>query len=183
MDTEQGRLLLTLARAAIAQHLGTATPAVVAAPWLNDPGATFVTLMRGGKLRGCIGTLEAYRPLAEDVAANAAAAAFRDPRFQPLTADEYKDTLIEVSLLSPAQALACADETAALAQLRPGIDGVIFEYGRHRSTFLPQVWEQLPDPSEFMAQLKYKAGLPPDFWSSDARVARYTVAKWQEAGR
>jgi AmmeMemoRadiSam system protein A len=182
MNTETGRTLIALARAAIARRLGEHASAPAAnAAWLRAPGATFVTLMREGKLRGCIGTLEARRPLAEDVAENAVSAAFSDPRFTPLTRDELGDTEIEVSLLSAAEPLPVDDEAAVLAQLRPGIDGVIFEYGRHRSTFLPQVWEQLAEPAEFMAQLKYKAGLPPDFWSDDVKLARYTVSKWREA--
>jgi AmmeMemoRadiSam system protein A len=182
MDTETGHTLVALARAAIALRLGHDTPAPATdITALRDPGATFVTLMHAGKLRGCIGTLEAHRPLAEDVTANAVAAAFKDPRFEPLTRDEFADVEIEVSLLSAAEPLPVEDEAAVLAQLRPGIDGVIFEYGRHRSTFLPQVWEQLTDPAEFMAQLKYKAGLPPDFWSDEVRLARYTVSKWREA--
>lgn len=182
MNTETGRTLVALARAAIARRLGDDMHAPDAgAAWLRAPGATFVTLMQNGKLRGCIGTLAAHRPLADDVTANAIAAAFNDPRFGPLTRDELADTEIEVSLLSAAEPLPADNEAAALAQLRPGIDGVIFEYGRHRSTFLPQVWEQLTEPAEFMAQLKYKAGLPPDFWSHDVKLARYTVSKWREA--
>jgi AmmeMemoRadiSam system protein A len=182
MDTEAGRILIALARAAIARRLGMpATLPAANADWLRAPGATFITLMRNGQLRGCIGTLEAHRPLADDVIANAAAAAVSDPRFEPLTPDELADTEVEVSLLSPAEPLPAGDETATLARLRPGIDGVIFEYGRHRSTFLPQVWAQMADAAEFMAQLKYKAGLPPDFWSDDIRLARYTVSKWREA--
>lgn len=182
MNTE-GQLLVPLARAAIGRELGQAATAVADAEWLHAPGATFVTLTRDGQLRGCIGTLSAHRPLADDVTANAVAAAFRDPRFKPLTADEFVTVRVEVSLLSPAQMLDCADEAAALAQLRPDIDGVIFEYGHHRSTFLPQVWAQLPDRAEFLAQLKYKAGLPPDFWSPEVKLSRYTVSKWCETDR
>ncbi len=182
MDTEAGRTLIALARAAIARRFGMPAPLPAAnADWLRAPGATFITLMRNGQLRGCIGTLEAYRPLADDVMANAAAAAVNDPRFEPLTPEELADTEVEVSLLSAAESLPVGDETATLAQLRPGIDGVIFEFGRHRSTFLPQVWAQMADTAEFMAQLKYKAGLPPDFWSHDVKLARYTVSKWREA--
>ncbi len=180
MHTDAGHLLVPLARAAIGSELGRAAPAPADAEWLLAPGATFVTLTRDGQLRGCIGTLAAHRPLAEDVTANAIAAAFRDPRFKPLTDDEFVTVRIEVSLLSPAEPLNCEDEAAALAQLRPGIDGVIFQYGHHRSTFLPQVWAQLPDRTEFLTQLKYKAGLPPDFWSSEAKLSRYTVSKWCE---
>ena len=153
------------------------------APWLADSGACFVTLTQYGKLRGCIGTLQAYRSLRDDVKNNAVAAALRDPRFNPLSAQELDVTAIEISLLSPTQAIAFKDEADALAQLRPGVDGVVFEFGNHRSTFLPQVWEQLPDPGRFMSQLKLKAGLPDDFWSEGVLLSRYTVTKWHEKER
>jgi AmmeMemoRadiSam system protein A len=152
------------------------------AEWLEHPGASFVTLTKGGDLRGCIGSLEAHRPLAEDVRANAVAAAFRDPRFMPLSREEFGDIRVEVSLLSPTEPLAAGSEAEALAALRPGVDGVVFEYAHHRSTFLPQVWEQLPQPAEFLAHLKRKAGLPQDFWAADVRLSRYTVSKWKEQG-
>ena len=181
MITDAGRTLIPLARAAIGRELGLDLPAAADAAWLRAPGATFVTLTADGQLRGCIGTLEAHRPLLEDVTANAVAAAFRDPRFPPLGRDEFAAVAIEVSLLSAMEILRFDNETGALAQLRPGIDGIVLQYGRHRSTFLPQVWEQLPDRAEFIAQLKYKAGLPPDFWSSDMTLSRYTVSKWREA--
>ena len=131
-------------------------------------------------MRGCIGTLEAHRPLGLDVRENAVAAAFRDPRFMPLTLAEFEEIRVEVSLLSPTEALAVMSEAHALASLRPGIDGVVFEYGHYRSTFLPQVWEQLPDPAEFLAHLKRKAGLAADFWADQVRLSRYTVTKWKE---
>ncbi len=181
LSAEQGRALLALARQAIAIEQGLPGDGVTAdAPWLRAPGATFVTLTQHGRLRGCIGSLQAYRPLWLDVQANAVAAAMHDPRFPPLPAHEFDGTGIEVSLLSPAQTLAFDSEADALAQLRPGVDGVVLEYGRHRSTFLPQVWAQLPDADEFMAQLKRKAGLPPHFWAPGLRLARYTVEKWIE---
>ncbi len=180
MTTDAGRILIPLARAAIGRELGHDLPAAADAAWLRAPGATFVTLTADGQLRGCIGTLEAHRPLLEDVTANAVAAAFRDPRFQPLGRDEFTAVAIEVSLLSAMEILHSDDEAGALAQLRPEIDGVALQYGHHRSTFLPQVWEQLPDRTEFIAQLKYKAGLPPDFWSSELKLSRYTVSKWHE---
>ena len=180
MTTDAGRILIPLARAAIGRELGHDLPAAADAAWLRAPGATFVTLTADGQLRGCIGTLEAHRPLLEDVTANAVAAAFRDPRFQPLGRDEFTAVAIEVSLLSAMEILHSDDEAGALAQLRPEIDGVALQYGHHRSTFLPQVWEQLPDRTEFIAQLKYKAGLPPDFWSNELKLSRYTVSKWHE---
>lgn len=180
-DAERGRRLLAIARAAIARRLDAAAPAPAAdADWLRRPGAVFVTLKQDGRLRGCIGSLEARRPLAEDVAANAEAAAFRDPRFAPLSRDELARTEIEVSLLSPPEPLEVADEAAAVARLRLGIDGVIFDYGRHHATFLPQVWDELGDPADFLHHLKYKAGLPPDFWHPDVKLSRYTVTRWRE---
>jgi AmmeMemoRadiSam system protein B/AmmeMemoRadiSam system protein A len=175
-----GRTLLTLARGAIAERFGAAPAALPAAAWLSRPGATFVTLTQQGQLRGCIGSLQAHRPLLEDVRQNAIAAAFHDPRFAPLSAAEFGATRMEVSLLSPAEPLRFTDEADALRQLRPNVDGVIFQVGQYRSTFLPQVWEQLPQPGEFMAHLKNKAGLSPNFWSPDVSLLRYTVEKWKE---
>lgn len=177
---EHGEVLLAIARAAIARELGRETRSPEDAPWLQDPGATFVTLRQGLDLRGCIGTLEARRTLVQDVKANALGAAFRDPRFRPLELPELDRTQVEVSLLSALEPIAFADEQDALGQVQPGVHGVAFEYGYHRSTFLPQVWEDLPDLHEFIAHLKQKAGLPPDFWDPDVKLARYTVAKWVE---
>ncbi|MFA7279996.1 MAG: AmmeMemoRadiSam system protein A [Sterolibacterium sp.] len=183
MNNDPGSILLTLARNAIAEKLGAAhlpNPESSSHPALLERGAVFVTLTQNGDLRGCIGSLEAWRPLHEDVSANAVAAALRDPRFPPLSADELAKTRVEVSLLTPAQPMSFASEADATAQLRPLIDGVILEYGKHRGTFLPQVWESLPEPGEFMAQLKRKAGLPPNFWSNELKLSRYQVEKWKE---
>jgi len=180
-SAERGKILLAIARAAIGSAFGRTLPPDTSAPWLTEAGATFITLTQNnGELRGCIGSLEAHRPLLEDVQANARAAAFRDPRFAPLTEDEFERTRVEVSLLSPMQPLAFRDEQDALAQLRPGVDGVLLEYGHHRGTFLPQVWEQLPRKEDFMTHLKHKAGLPPDFWAEGVKLSRYTVEKWKE---
>ena len=180
--SDLGHVLLTLARNAIAARCGQAqTPVAVDLPELAKMGATFVTLTQQGQLRGCIGSLEAWRPLGQDVQENACSAAFRDPRFAPLNEDELATTRVEVSLLTPAQPMGFRDEADALAQLRPNIDGVIFIAGSRRSTFLPQVWEQLPEPHEFMARLKQKAGLPASYWGPDVRLERYTVHKWKEA--
>lgn len=178
---DAGRVLLPLARAAIAEEFGAAHATPADAAWLREVGACFITLKHGGKLRGCIGTLRAHRVLADDVTANAVAAAFRDPRFPPLTATEFETVAVEISLLSALEPLAFSGEDEALAQLRAGRDGVVFEYGHHNSTFLPQVWEELREPAEFMAHLKYKAGLPPDFWDSGVKLMRYTVLKWRES--
>jgi len=179
-DEEKGSILLTLARSEIGSKLGQERSSLAQADWLDEPGACFVTLTRQGELRGCIGTLEAHRPLGVDVRENAVAAAFRDPRFTPLTLVEFDDIRVEVSLLSPTEVLVVVSEEHALAALRPNVDGVVFEYRHYRSTFLPQVWEQLPEPSEFMAHLKRKAGLPMDFWAEGVRLSRYTVSKWRE---
>jgi AmmeMemoRadiSam system protein B/AmmeMemoRadiSam system protein A len=179
-EAEKGLSLLTLARAEIAKQFWEHVAEPSAEPWMAEPGASFVTLTRQGELRGCIGTLEAHRPLGLDVRENAVAAAFRDPRFMPLARAEFDGVRVEVSVLSPHEVLAVGTEKDALAVLRPGIDGVVFEYGHFRSTFLPQVWEQLPDPAEFLAHLKRKAGLPLDFWAEKVRLSRYTVSKWKE---
>ena len=186
MTINKGRVLLRLARQAMEEALaGVATAAhtverISDAAWLRAPGATFVTLMQRGELRGCIGTLLAHRPLRADVQANAVAAALRDPRFPPMVAAELAHTDIEVSLLSTMQPLHAASEADALVQLRPGIDGLFLESGVCRATFLPQVWEQLPEPRDFMAHLKDKAGLARAFWGPDVRLKRYTVGKWRE---
>jgi hypothetical protein len=182
MSTEQkGKVLLAVARAAISSALGVLQMADESAPWLTEPGACFVTLTQNGELRGCIGSLQAHRPLLADIKSNAVSAALCDPRFMPLTADELDITDIEVSLLTPTQPMEFRDETDALSQLRPGIDGVVFEFGRYRSTFLPQVWEQLPQPHQFMAQLKRKAGLPDTFWDEGIKLSRYSVTKFIES--
>ena len=188
--TDLGTTLLALARNAIAVRMGLAqsiTPqegflrGAVNAPELLKNAATFVTLTQNSQLRGCIGSLQAYRPLLDDIRENACNAAFRDPRFKPLSAEELPATRVEVSLLTPAVAMQFSSEADALAQLRPNIDGIIFSAGSRRSTFLPQVWEQLPKPADFMAHLKQKAGLPATYWGSDVKLERYTVEKWKEA--
>lgn len=177
---DAGKVLLPMARSAIAAELGLSASAPGDAPWLAGQGASFVTLMRHGELRGCIGTLEAHRALGEDVKGNAVAAAMRDPRFKPLTRAELDDVRVEVSVLSAVLPMQYRDEDDALMQLRPGVDGVIFQYGYHRSTFLPQVWDNFRDPQVFIGHLKHKAGLPPDFWDSAVKLSRYTVSKWRE---
>lgn len=177
----KGKILLPIARNVIAKALGQQSQSVdESQPWLQNKGASFVTLTMDQHLRGCIGSLEAQRPLLLDVKANAYAAAFRDPRFSPLTIAELDTTEIEISLLSPQQPISFKNEADALAQLQPHIDGVVFKYGHYRSTFLPQVWEQLSDTATFMAHLKHKAGLPPAFWHDDVELYRYTVTKFKE---
>lgn len=175
-----GRALVTLARNAIAERFGLVQQPVESAAGLDQPAATFVTLTEGGALRGCIGSLEAQRSLSDDVRHNALAAAFRDPRFPPLTPAEFAGTRVEVSLLTPAEPIRFSTEDDLLSQLRPGEDGLILEWGHHRATFLPQVWEQLPDRRQFLMELRRKAGLPLDFWEPGLRVSRYRAMKWKE---
>jgi AmmeMemoRadiSam system protein A len=176
----RGRVLLAIARESLAETFGLGEPGDHPEPWLAEPGATFVTLRRSGLLRGCVGSLRAYRPLRDDVRANSRAAAFSDTRFPPLIREEFPAVDVEVSLLSEPEPLVARSEEEALALLRPGVDGVIFEYRDYRATFLPQVWEQLPDPRDFFGHLKHKAGLPPGFWHLDLRLWRYAVTKWEE---
>ena len=182
------RALLTLASASIRHGLETGRPLPVdldAQPdTLRAERAAFVTLHRDTQLRGCIGHLEAVQPLARDVAENAFAAAFRDPRFPPLTAGEFDSLHIDISVLTPSEPIAFASEAELIALLRPGIDGVILEdsaagQGR-RGTFLPSVWEQLPQPREFLRHLKQKAGLSPDYWGDGLRAWRYRTESFGE---
>jgi len=176
-----GRTLLAIARGSIASALGVSGSfPLPEASWLKPARASFVTLTQGGELRGCIGSLEAHRPLGEDVSHNARAAAFSDPRFAPLTADELARTRIEVSLLSTPKQLAFADHADLIAKLRPREDGLILECGGARGTFLPQVWDSLPDPEQFVAELKRKAGLPSSLSTARCRIQRYHVLKWKE---
>jgi len=180
-ENENGIILLRIARAAIASRFGLWFDYRDDAAFLHEQRASFVTLTKSGHLRGCIGSLQPHRRLLDDVRANAQAAAFRDPRFQPLSAAEYNETAVEVSLLSPLSTMQVRDEQDALAQLRPGVDGIVLHCGQHRGTFLPQVWESLPDPRRFLGELKRKAGLSTDFWSDSVRLYRYHVDKFTEA--
>jgi len=136
--------------------------------------STFVTLQIDARLRGCIGALEAYQPLVKDVAEHAYAAAFEDPRFAPLRQDEFPRLAVHIAVLSPLQPLQFESEDDLLAQLRPGIDGVVLHLHERRATFLPAVWEDLSEPSLFLTQLKHKAGLPLDYWSDEIQIERYT---------
>ena len=175
-----GKALLAQARNAICGALGLPVKAAVDHVLLAERGACFVTLTLDGALRGCIGSLNAHRVLGEDVRENAIAAALRDPRFPPVSAAEFPRIEIEVSLLDEPEFLEFHDEADALSQLVPGQDGVIFFNGCQKATFLPQVWEQLPDRRSFMAALKQKARLSADFWGPNVMLARYRVRKWKE---
>ena len=143
---------------------------------LQGPGASFVTLHLNGELRGCIGSLEAYRPLVLDVVENADGAARRDPRFSPVTPEEARLLSVHIAILGPQVPLAVSSETELLGTIRPGVDGLTLEApAGHRATFLPQVWDQLPAPRDFLVHLKRKAGLKADYWSTEMEFWRYRM--------
>jgi uncharacterized protein len=184
LGPSQRRALLGLARQSIEHGLShgraisvdpTRYPAELAAQ-----RAAFVTLETHGTLRGCIGHLEAIAPLVRDVADNAFAAAFRDPRFPPLRPAELPHLAIEISVLSVPRPLSFSSETELLTMIEPGVDGLILEDGSARGTFLPTVWRNLPEPKDFLRHLKTKAGLSPDYWSNDIRIQRYRTESFSE---
>ena len=143
-------------------------------PELQRPRATFVTLRRDGALRGCIGTLQADAPLVVSVAENAFKAAFRDPRFPPLRDVEIPGLEIHISVLGPLERVDVGSEDDLVSLLRPHVDGVLLREGSHQGTFLPAVWDSLPDTPQFVRELKRKAGLPGDYWSDALEVWRFT---------
>jgi AmmeMemoRadiSam system protein A len=175
---QAGVALMGIACGAIEQALFQKSMTSFDAPWLEQAGATFVTVKKNGELRGCIGSLQATRPLAEDVARNALGAAFSDPRFPALTAQEWPQCELEVSLLCAPRLLRFADEADLIAQIRPGEDGLILEAQGRRGTFLPQVWESIPDARAFLGELVKKAGLAPDTPLAGCRILRYRVVKF-----
>lgn len=175
----RARVLVSIARASIARAAPPAGDMAWEEEWLRCRGASFATLRLAGELRGCIGTIDPRRALGDDVAHNAFAAAYRDSRFAPVSPAELPRLEIEVSVLSVREPLAVATEDEALASLRPGIDGVYLEYRGLSATFLPQVWEGLPDPRDFLGELRRKAGLPLRFWHADMRLSRYAVRKYR----
>jgi AmmeMemoRadiSam system protein A len=180
-----GPRLLTLAAASIRHGLVRRAPLPVdpaAQPAdLRAPGACFVTLNREGRLRGCIGSPQAHRPLALDVAENAYSAAFRDPRFPPLTEAELDGLKLSISVLSPQSPIEFSDEAGLLAALRPHADGLVIADGPHRALFLPSVWEQLPDPHRFLEHLKLKAGMPADHFSPTFKAWRFVALELKPA--
>lgn len=184
-DAERG-LLLRIARDSIASGLGGGGPLGLTLEdlpqALRSLRATFVTICLGERLRGCIGSLEAYRAIAEDVAQNAFGSAFRDPRFSPLTGLEMADVRVQVSVLQPSSPIAFRGEEDLLRQLRAGEDGLILQCGTRRATFLPSVWDTLPEPREFLAALKRKAGLQPDDDLGICQVSRYRTESFAETG-
>lgn len=183
MNREHGNRLLEIARAAVTARLGGTPERVPRVRWLDEPGAAFVTLRReGGRLHGCIGNVEPEEGLGDTVAKNATLAAFEDPRSRPLRPSELEDVRFEVSVLGPPSPLPVASEHDAWEKLRPGIDGVILSRGAKRALFLPQVWRSLPDPREFLAKLKAKAGLPPTYWDDKMELETFQVESFAEPG-
>ena len=178
MYNEQQRAeLLIVAKTSIWHGLNHGKPLLPALenydPELREYRASFVTLHKQGQLRGCIGSLKALRPLVEDICENAYAAAFNDPRFPALQQAELEELEISISVLTPASEMSFESEQDLLEQIRPGVDGLIMQEGNRRGTFLPSVWEQLPDPVEFLQHLKLKTGLSMDYWSDTIRVSCY----------
>jgi AmmeMemoRadiSam system protein A len=185
LTEDQGKFLLKVARQTIEQELfarkGQAVGEENLPAVFQKRRGTFVTLTEKGNLRGCIGHIIPQETLIEGVRENAINAAFRDPRFHPLRAEEWKDVKIEVSILTDPKPLSYSDGQDLLKKLRPGIDGIIIKKGYHQATFLPQVWDQLPDQKEFLTHLCYKAGLDGDAWKSgDLEVSTYQVQAFEE---
>jgi hypothetical protein len=176
---QQRAVLLDTAWRSIRQGITNAKPLAVDPADFDSPldeiGASFVTLHQQGALRGCIGTLEAYRPLINDVAENAFSAAFRDPRFTPVRHADIPDISLDISVLGKPEPLEFESQQDLLKQIRPGLDGLILQDGLNRGTFLPTVWESLPERKDFLHNLKIKAGLAADHWSDTVEVWRYTT--------
>ena len=172
-----GKTLLEVARSSIWHGLerGRAAPVDVGefSEELREPTASFVTLKIGGELRGCVGSPQAWRPLVEDIAENAYRAAFKDSRFAPLSRAEWPDVEIALSILTPPVSIPCRSEADLVRALRPRLDGVILGDGNRRGLFLPSVWEQLPEPAEFVRHLKRKAGLAPGHWTATTEAFRF----------
>jgi uncharacterized protein len=177
LDEADRRDLVELARESIARGLGQPGPGPLRdRPWssaLQAPGAAFTTLTVDRQLRGCRGSIEPRRPLAEDVWDNAWASAYDDPRFPRVSGAEILRLDISISVLTPLEAIPAASEAELIAQLEPGVDGLLLSRGAARATFLPTVWELLPDPQEFVLQLKHKAGWPGSYWAADLKAFRY----------
>lgn len=184
-DERERAILLDVARRSVEHGLENGCPlAVETEPHgerLTAARACFVTLRLEGALRGCVGSLRAHRSLVSEVARSAYSAGFKDPRFPPMTRGELAGLDIHISVLSLTTPMVCDDERQLLAQLRPGIDGLIVREGRKTATFLPAVWDTLPDPVTFVAQLRLKAGLARDHWSESLEVERYTTESFGQA--
>jgi len=185
LSTTEQQILLNIAREALEKAVsGLPLPIVnldTLPTNLQTDGASFVTLTIAGRLRGCIGTLQAYQPLPEDVREHAVAAALQDPRFPHVTPDELSSINIEVSVLSPQMPFPYEGPQDLLNKLRPGIDGVVLQDGYRKATFLPQVWDKIPDPEHFLSQLCMKMGAPADLWRKKTLEAyTYQVQEFHE---
>lgn len=184
LDADTARRLLSLARRSIALGAESGSPLEPPEGSMGEPfdapAATFVTLEKGGDLRGCVGTLRPVSSLARSVAHNAFQAAFRDGRFPPVSLAELDALHIKISILGPAEPLEVSSRAELLAVLRPGVDGLILEEGARRATFLPQVWESLAEPADFVAHLEKKGGWSPGYWSTEMRAHRYQVESFEE---
>lgn len=182
LTSEEKQILVRLAHETLQRGVAGEKPdqkhAEAVSATLSRKGASFVTLLQRTRLRGCIGSLLAHRPLALDVMENAYNAAFLDYRFQPVQASDLPGLTVKISVLTPSEPMDFVSEADLLAQLRPGVDGLILRDGRHQATFLPSVWEQLPDPVQFLAHLKAKAGLSPTAVSQNLHVERYTTEEF-----
>jgi AmmeMemoRadiSam system protein A len=185
LTDDEKRILLKLARQSVelaASHHP--LPALLLSDYsaaLQQEGASFVTLTENGELRGCIGALEPYQPLVQDVCEHAAAAAMDDYRFIPVSPREVPDLTIEISRLTVPQPLSYQQPAELLTCLRPGVDGVILRDGSLRGTFLPQVWEKLPAPAAFLSHLCQKMGAPSDLWRRKIlQVFTYQVEEFEE---
>jgi AmmeMemoRadiSam system protein A len=177
LENTERRQLIDLARESTVRGLGRDAPAPLPEePWpepLLAMRATFTTLTLEGELRGCRGTIEPVRPLVEDVWQNAWASAFDDPRFPPVSGDEIARLRISISVLSPLEPILVGNEAELISSLEPGVDGLLLSHGAARATFLPAVWQSLPEPRDFVAYLKHKAGWSRSFWSPDLKAFRY----------
>jgi AmmeMemoRadiSam system protein A len=189
ISREEGNALISLAQRSIMQRLGLAVvasadlDALLQRPVFKQHRASFVTLKKAGQLRGCIGALTADEPLAANVSRNALSAAFHDPRFAPLQPAEWAQIVVEVSVLTPTQPLHYNAGEELPHLLRPGIDGVVLRKKGASATFLPQVWQQLARPEDFLAHLCLKAGLPADAWrQGDLEVEIYQVSSFKQIG-
>lgn len=174
------RDLLLVVRNRLEQYFRTEVEDVITKDEWLEPGATFVTLTKNGNLRGCIGSLQAVRPLIDDIKSNALAAALKDPRFPPVKESELDEINIEISLLSPLTPLDFETEEDILKKIKPFEMGLVLEFGLYRGTFLPQVWEYYPKPADFFNHLKMKAGLNEEFFHKNMKVSWYSVEKCQE---
>jgi AmmeMemoRadiSam system protein A len=185
LSEDEGRYLLVVARSAIKNRLSNQEESQIS--WKDLPEkfknqlGTFVTITIDGNLRGCIGHIIPRESVIEGIRENAINAAFRDPRFPPLTREEFEKIEIEVSILTAPQELDYSDPEDLLNKLRPGKDGVIIKKGYHEATFLPQVWDQLPDKEEFLMHLCMKAGLSHDSWRNEKlQISTYQVQAFEE---